>query len=745
MVGLQDKIGQEPHSSPNVFSFFQPEYAAPGHITVGGLSSPEGQVMSGPRIISFLNGVISLVDLGLTSCYSGFGSDTSLRCRETDFDPNNDQYTRGKLAYTPSTNDASNVVDELSLLLTGGRLNSVSRTLIINAYNSASSNAAGLKLSQKLIALTPEFHSTNIVYGNSQERPEMEIPTLSGDRYKAVVFVMLDGGIDSFNVLVPHSGCSGGQTSYEHYNNTRGAISIPKNELHQIDATSSSQVCSTFGIHPKLPHLKSLYDEGDLLWIANMGVLQEKVTKADWREKTYKTALFAHNVQQDEVHKMDIFDKQAGRGVGGRMADVLLNNGINAGTVSTRGLANALVSSMSSLFVLDARVGYSKLNPIPWAEPLVDSLKDLNKATKLGSGLFSETWANLLFQAIGENELLYEALSSVQLSTTFPGHDLGKQMELVTKLIKTKATRGTDRDVFYVESRGFDTHDNIKQELDEKTEEMNSALEAFTTEMKAQGSWDDITLVMVSEFARTLVGNTGAGSDHAWGGNYFIAGGEVDGKKILGSYPDVLSDDGPLVFGPGIVIPTLSWDSVWNGIAQWFGITNPDDLDEILPNRNNFANDLFHANDLYKSTLPTSSPITTVTASPTVSTPSPSLSTGSPSSNTASPTNQSGGSCEDSPFRFKLVKNDGVRISRGCDWVENRSTNLRCTFENVKEHCPLTCDNCLPCADAPGRFRLPWNGRTITRDCTWVSNKQTVQRCNVSGVEHTCRATCGTC
>lgn len=58
--------------------------------------------------------------------------------------------------------------------------------------------------------------------------------------------------------------------SYEHYNITRGAISVPQDELHQIDASSSSQVCDTFGIHPNLPHLKTLYDENDLLWVANM-------------------------------------------------------------------------------------------------------------------------------------------------------------------------------------------------------------------------------------------------------------------------------------------------------------------------------------------------------------------------------------------------------------------------------------------------------------------------------------------
>ena len=173
-----------------------------------------------------------------------------------------------------------------------------------------------------------------------------------------------------------------------------------------------------------------------------MGVLQDVVTKSNWREKTDKTALFAHNVQYDEVHKMDIFDQQAGRGVGGRMVDALLKNGVNAGTVSVNGLADALVSNLASLFVLDPRTGFERLNPVPWAQPITENIKDLNNGTKLGSGLLGETWSNLLFQALGENEILYDSLVSVTLSTSFPTHYLGRQMELVSKLMKSKEGRG---------------------------------------------------------------------------------------------------------------------------------------------------------------------------------------------------------------------------------------------------------------------------------------------------------------
>ena len=82
-------------------------------------------------------------------------------------------------------------------------------------------------------------------------------------------------------------------------------------------------------------------------------------------------------------------------------------------------------------------------------------------------------------------------------------------------------------------------------------------------------------------------------SDHAWHGNYFVAGGQVGGKKILGNYPDNLSNGGPEVVTPGIVIPSTPWDAGWNEIGQWFGATSADDLNEAISNRNLFSDNLF--------------------------------------------------------------------------------------------------------------------------------------------------------
>ncbi len=104
------------------------------------------------------------------------------------------------------------------------------------------------------------------------------------------------------------------------------------------------------------------------------------------------------------------------------------------------------------------------------------------------------------------------------------------------------------------------------------------------------------------------------------------------------------------------------------------------------------------------------------------------------------------GSCEDSPFRFKVIKTgETKKLTRDCTWVETRSTNLRCSYDGVAETCPLTCGKCETCADSTSRIRFMYNGRFMNRDCTWVKNKNTVGRCKIAGMKNTCRKTCNQC
>lgn len=117
-----------------------------------------------------------------------------------------------------------------------------------------------------------------------------------------------------------------------------------------------------------------------------------------------------------------------------------------------------------------------------------------------------------------------------------------------------------------------------------------------------------------------------------------MLGGAVDGGKILGEFPDELDynqgDAAPLVINRrGVLLPTTPFESIWNGIAQWFGITNNSDLDEVLPNRATFGDALFTAETMY-GLVTTSAP--TTSSVPTATTPSPTPATPTTSAPTSS-------------------------------------------------------------------------------------------------------------
>lgn len=113
--------------------------------------------------------------------------------------------------------------------------------------------------------------------------------------------------------------------------------------------------------------------------------------------------------------------------------------------------------------------------------------------------------------------MLYNTLSDKVTKTTFPKSHLGDQLKMVAKMIDSRAERGTDADVFFLETGGWDTHDDVEDRLNSLLENVDASFKSFADEMKAQGSWDSVTVIQTSDFARTFGPNTGRGSDqHAW-------------------------------------------------------------------------------------------------------------------------------------------------------------------------------------------------------------------------------------
>lgn len=405
----------------------------------------------------------------------------------------------------------------------------------------------------------------------------------AADDYKALVCVLLAGGADSYNILVPRD-----NTHYKEYQTTRSDLALPQSSLLALNNADNNG--RTLGLHPQLTGLQSLYNEGKLAFMSNVGTLVEPTTTQSLQAGTAKLplGLFSHSDQISQWQTA-LPDARAGTGWGGRMADILGSQNSNkriSMSISTAG-SNEFQAGRSSSF-------YSVSpgdNPTPTLG-VKERFDDLDQAVNeiYGSGSYNNvlkrSYAKLFNNSMTANEEFAAALSTGQpITTQFAADQFSQQLKMVAKTIAANQLLGMKRQTFFVTFGGWDHHDETLTAMDAMLKPLNDGLLAFQTAMQEIGMDKNVTTFTSSDFARTLSSN-GRGSDHAWGGNAFVMGGAVQGGKIYGQYPS-LALGNSLDTGRGVLMPTTSLDNYFAELALWFGVS-PNELSSILPNVGRF-------------------------------------------------------------------------------------------------------------------------------------------------------------
>lgn len=82
----------------------------------------------------------------------------------------------------------------------------------------------------------------------------------SSDPYKAIVVLHLSGGLDSYNVLMPHHTCP----SFKYYRSGREVLAYRSEDMLDIQNNDNEVFeCDKFGLNNKIPILKEIYDDGN--------------------------------------------------------------------------------------------------------------------------------------------------------------------------------------------------------------------------------------------------------------------------------------------------------------------------------------------------------------------------------------------------------------------------------------------------------------------------------------------------
>jgi uncharacterized protein (DUF1501 family) len=197
-------------------------------------------------------------------------------------------------------------------------------------------------------------------------------------------------------------------------------------------------------------------------------------------------------------------------------------------------------------------------------------------------------------KSAGANAVIDAAFSPIMSGTEITT-ELGNQLYQVAKLIYGNATVQGSRQIFFTQMDNFDTHagqvitgsptEGLHARL---LKELGDALGCFNTAMKNLGLGDAVTAFTQSDFGRTFVPNTTAGTDHGWGSHHLVVGGAVKGGASYGLYPD-LAVGGQNDIGTehwelhGRWLPSTSVDQYAGTLLSWFGADDTQ-LRQILPN-----------------------------------------------------------------------------------------------------------------------------------------------------------------
>jgi len=404
--------------------------------------------------------------------------------------------------------------------------------------------------------------------------------SVAGD-YKALVCVFLYGGNDGNNVIIPHDAAG-----YAAYASARSVLAIPQSSLLPLILPDGDG--RDFGLHPKLPELQSLFNQGKLGIVANVGTLVAPVTKTEYLSGTAAVPpeLFSHSDQS--VQWQTSAPNEVRVGWGGRIADLLSSVNGNTTVSLTISVAGTNVFEVGNA-VIPFQVsptggfGLAGFNGTANANVRLQAFKEL--LAQPHQNLLEKAYADTVTRSIADNEILRAV---PLINTTFPNTDLGRQLKMVARFIGGRTNLGMQRQIFFCAVSGYDTHGPQLTAQSGLLTELSQALSAFYSATVELGVDQQVTTFTASDFGRTFRSN-GFGSDHGWGNHQFVLGGAVRGGRLYGTFPTLAIDGPDDTGGQGRWIPTTSVEEFSATMASWFGVADSD-LPTVFPNIGRFAN-----------------------------------------------------------------------------------------------------------------------------------------------------------
>jgi len=408
----------------------------------------------------------------------------------------------------------------------------------------------------------------------------------AGD-YKALICLYLNGGNDGNNTLIPTD------AAYNDYAAARPVLALPKNSLAPLNGSSAGH---SFGLHPGLAPLADLYNQKRLAWIANVGPLIVPATAEQVINNAVALPPFLMSHSDQTAVQQGWGGDADASGWGGRSLELLPASLINPLNAMTMNQDRTFVLGRKSPVSLMTAGGTQYWGRADLAQPQTAWTQALNTMARAQfSNDYESGFARNFGSSIDDSTLLVKVLAAAQApKANFGSDDLAGNLRTLASAMPVFKAMGYRRQIFLVSWGGFDTHYDQRgsdaRTQDSQLDKVGRAVAAFDQANRASGLDLDVTTLMMSDFGRTLRPASGAGSDHAWGSHWFVAGGAVAGGQVIGKFPSLVlggvddSDPG----GGGRMVPSTSTEQIGATLMQWMGLPLSE-LDTVFPTLRNFS------------------------------------------------------------------------------------------------------------------------------------------------------------
>lgn len=362
-------------------------------------------------------------------------------------------------------------------------------------------------------------------------------------RKKILIAIFQRGAVDGLNMVVPFG--------EPRYYQLRPSIAIPK-----PDGTPASAVDldGFFGLHPSLASLKPMFDARHLAIVDAVG--SPDPTRSHFDAQDYMESGTPGLKATGDGWMNRALLKPVGPA--SPLRAVSLGSWLSR---TLRGPNDAIaVNNLNDFQVKDQK-----------SAATFESMYDHSHDTVL-HGTGKET-----FSAVKIMQSIQKQRYTPANGAKYPGGKFGQNLQQIARLIK--ADVGIE--VAFAEIGGWDTHVNEANQLANNLTEFGQSLAALYQDLGDR--MEDVTVVTMSEFGRTVRENGDRGTDHGHANVMFVMGGDIRGGKVYGDWPG-LADDEQLYEGRDLNLTTDFRDVLGELVARHMGNRN---LKAVFPGYEN--------------------------------------------------------------------------------------------------------------------------------------------------------------